>query len=161
MEKLLADTNILRDIKSLKAPRRLCRQRVFGIAVDRNDKRRKSVWEMLDRIAKGEIELYTAKLVVDEIKQNPHKPTMEKELSLVENMITSVHDLNRKAEDLAKKLENYTSLDVIDSQIVAIAISNGLTFWSGDYYILREKTINEINKVLKECPVYSFKYRKE
>ena len=143
MEKLFADTNI------------------FGIAVDRDDKRRKSVWEALDRIAKEEVELHTAKIVVDEIKQNPHKPTMEKELSLVGNMVTSVHDLNKKTEDLGKKLENHTTLDVVDSQIVAIAISNGLTFWSGDHYILREKTINEINEVLKEYPEYSFKYRKE
>jgi len=143
MEKLFADTNI------------------FGIAVDRDDKRRKSVWETLDRIAKGEVELHTAKIVVDEIKQNPHKPTMEKELSLVGNMVTSVHDLNKKTEDLGRKLENHTTLDVVDSQIVTIAISNGLTFWSGDHHILREKTINEINEVLKEYPEYSFKYRKE
>lgn len=143
MKKLFADTNI------------------FGIAVDRDDKRRKSVWKTLHKVAEEKIELHTAKIIVDEIKQNPHKPTMEKEMSLVENMVTAAHDLNKKAENLAKKLENHSSLDVVDSQIVAIAISNNLTFWSGDYYILREKTINEINDVLKDYPRYVFKYRKE
>jgi len=50
MEKLFADTNI------------------FGIAVDRNDKRRESVWKTLDRVASGEVELHIAQIVVDEIK---------------------------------------------------------------------------------------------
>ena len=108
MEKLFADTNI------------------FGIAVDRDDSRRESVWKTLEDVASGEVELHTAQIVVEEIKQNPHKPTREKELDLVENLITKVHDMDKKAEDLANKLENHTSLDVVDSQIVAISISNDL-----------------------------------
>lgn len=140
MEKLLADTNI------------------FGIAVDRNDKRRKSVWKILDRAASGEVELHVAQIVVEEIKQNPHKPTLKKELELVENLTTEIHGLDNKSEKLADKLENNTCLDVIDSRIIAIAVSNGLTFWSGDYGILREKTINEIKEVLEKYPEYAFEY---
>ena len=69
--------------------------------------------------------------------------------------------MNKKAEDLANKFLNYTGLDVVDSLIVALAISNGLIFWSGDRYILREKVINEIKQVLKKHPEYTFKYKKE
>ena len=143
MEKLFADTNI------------------FGIAVDRNDSRRESVWRILERVASVEVELHTAQIVVEEIKQNPHEPTREKELDLVENLTTEIHDMNKKAEDLANKLLDHTGLDVVDSQIVALAISNGLIFWSGDRYILREKVINEIKEVLKKHPEYTFKYKKE
>jgi len=143
MEKLFADTNI------------------FGIAVDREDSRRESVWRILGRVASGEVELHTAKLVVEEINQNPHESTKEKELELVENLTREIHDRDKKAEDLANKLLSHTSLDVVDSLIVALAISNGLTFWSGDRYILREKVINEIKQVLKKHPDYTFKYKKE
>ena len=143
MEKLFADTNI------------------FGIAVDREDSRRGSVWRILERVASGEVELHTAQIVVEEIKQNPHEPTREKELSLVENLTTEIHDTDKRAEDLANKLLNHTGLDVVDSLIVALAISNGLIFWSGDRYILREKVINEIKEVLKKHPEYTFKYKKE
>ena len=143
MEKLFADTNI------------------FGIAVDREDSRRESVWRILERVASGEVELHTAKLVVKEINQNPHESTKEKELELVENLTREIHDRDKKAEDLANKLLSHTSLDVVDSLIVALAISNGLTFWSGDRYILREKVINEIKQVLKKHPDYTFKYKKE
>ena len=138
MEKLFADTNI------------------FGIAVDREDSRRESVWRILGRVAFGEVELHTAKLVVEEINQNPHESTKEKELELVENLTREIHDRDKKAEDLANKLLSHTSLDVVDSLIVAMAISNGLTFWSGDRYILREKVINEIKQVLKKHPDYTF-----
>ena len=143
MEKLFADTNI------------------FGIAVDRDDSRRESVWRILERVASGEMELHTAQIVVEEIKQNPHKPTREKELDLVKNLTTEIHDTDKRAEDLANKLLNHTGLDVVDSLIVALAISNGLIFWSGDRYILREKVINEIKEVLKKHPEYTFKYKKE
>jgi predicted nucleic acid-binding protein len=143
MEKLFADTNI------------------FGIAVDRDDSRRESVWRILEKVASGKVELHTAQIVVEEIKQNPHEPTREKELDLVENITTEIYDMNKKAEDLANKLLDYTGLDVVDSQIVALAISNGLIFWSGDRYILREKVINEIKEVLKKHPEYTFKYKKE
>ncbi len=143
MEKLFADTNI------------------FGIAVDRDDSRRESVWRILEKVASGEVELHTAQIVVEEIKQNPHEPTKEKELDLVENLTTEIHDMNKKAEDLANKFLNYTGLDVVDSLIVALAISNGLISWSGDRYILREKVINEIKQVLKKHPEYTFKYKKE
>ena len=143
MEKLFADTNI------------------FGIAVDREDSRRGSVWRILEKVASGEVELHTAQIVVEEIKQNPHKPTREKELDLVENLTTEIHDTDKRAEDLANKLLNHTGLDVVDSLIVALAISNGLIFWSGDRYILREKVINEIKEVLKKHPEYTFKYKKE
>lgn len=143
MEKLFADTNI------------------FGIAVDRDDSRRESVWRILEKVVSGEVELHTAQIVVEEIKQNPHEPTKEKELDLVENLTTEIHDMNKKAEDLANKFLNYTGLDVVDSQIVALAIPNGLIFWSGDRYILREKAINEIKQVLKKHPEYTFKYKKE
>ena len=51
MEKLFADTNI------------------FGIAVDREDSRRESVWRILKRVASGEVELHTAQIVVEEIKE--------------------------------------------------------------------------------------------
>ena len=51
MEKLFADTNI------------------FGIAVDREDSRRESVWRILKRVASGEVALHTAQIVVEEIKQ--------------------------------------------------------------------------------------------
>lgn len=142
MEKLFADTNI------------------FGIAVDRNDKRREPVWKTLNRVASGEVELHTAQIVIKEIKQNPHKPTREKELDLLKNLTVEIHDMDKKAEGLADKLENHSSLDVVDSQIVAIAVSNGLTFWSGDYYILRKKTVDEIKEVLKNSE-YSFEYKKE
>ena len=143
MEKLFADTNI------------------FGIAVDSEDSRRESVWRILKRVASGEVELHTAQMVVEEIKQNPHEPTREKELDLVENLTTEIHDMDKKAEDLANKLLNHTGLDVVDSLIVALAISNGLIFWSGDRYILREKVINEIKQVLKKHSEYAFKYKKE
>jgi predicted nucleic acid-binding protein len=143
MERLFADTNI------------------FGIAVDREDGRRESVWRILDKVASGKVELHTAQIVVDEIKQNPHKPTRKKELELVKNLATEIHDLDKKSEGLANKLENHSGLDVIDSQIVAITILNDLTFWSGDYYILREKTINEIKKVLRNYPGYTFRYIRE
>ena len=143
MEKLFADTNI------------------FGIAVDSEDSRRESVWRILKRVASGEVELHTAQMVVEEIKQNPHEPTREKELDLVENLTTEIHDMDKKAEDLANKLLNHTGLDVVDSLIVALAISNGLIFWSGDRYILREKVINEIKRVLKKHSEYAFKYKKE
>ena len=143
MEKLFADTNI------------------FGIAVDRVDSRRESVWRILERVASVEVELHTAQIVVEEIKQNPHEPTREKELELVENLTTEIHNMNKKVEDLANKLLNHTGLDVVDSRIVALAISNGLIFWSGDRYILREKVINEIKEVLKKHPEYTFKYKKE
>ena len=109
----------------------------------------------------SEMELHTAQIVVEEIKQNPHKPTREKELDLVKNLTTEIHDMDKKAEDLANKLLNHTGLDVVDSLIVALAISNGLIFWSGDRYILREKVIKEINEVLKKHPEYTFKYKKE
>ncbi len=72
-----------------------------------------------------------------------------------------VSDSGKKAKDLTNKLENHTGLDVVDSQIVAISISNNLTFWSGDYYILREKIINEIKEVLRKYPGYTFRYKKE
>ena len=143
MEKLFADTNI------------------FGIAVDREDSRRESVWRILKRVASGEVELHTAQIVVEEIKQNPHKPTREKELNLVKNLTTKIHDMDKKAEDLANKILNHTGLDVVDSQIVALAILNGLILWSGDRYILREKVINEIKEVLKKHPEYTLKYQKE
>ncbi len=143
MKKVFADTNI------------------FGIAVDRDDSRRESVWRTLERVASGEVELHTAQIVVEEIKQNPHKPTREKELNLVKNLTTEIHDMGKKAEDLANKLQNHTGLDVVDSQIVALAILNGLIFWSGDRYILREKVINEIKEVLKMHPEYTFKHKKE
>jgi len=143
MEKLFADTNI------------------FGIAVDRDDSRRESVWRILKMVASGEVELHTAQIVVEEIKQNPHEPTREKELDLVENLTTEIHDMDKKAEDLANRLLNHTGLDVVDSLIVALAISNGLIFWSGDRYILREKVINEIKQVLKKHSEYAFKYKKE
>jgi len=143
MEKLFADTNI------------------FGIAVDREDSRRGSVWRILEKVASGEVELHTAQIVVEEIKQNPHEPTREKELSLVKNLTTEIHDTDKRAEDLANKLLNHTGLDVVDSLIVALTISNGLIFWSGDRYILREKVINEIKEVLKKHPEYTFKYKKE
>jgi predicted nucleic acid-binding protein len=89
---------------------------------------------------------------ISEINQNPHESTKEKELELVENLTREIHDRDKKAEDLANKLLSHTSLDVVDSLIVALAISNGLTFWSGDRYILREKVINEIKQVLKKHP---------
>ena len=143
MKKLFAGTNI------------------FGIAVDREEGRRESVWEILGRAATGELELHTAQIVVEEIKQNPHKPTREKELELVENLTTEIHNTDKRAEDLAEELLNLTGLDVVDSLIVALAISNGLIFWSGDRHILREKVIKEIKEVLKKHPEYSFKYRKE
>ncbi|NAT11383.1 hypothetical protein C4E22_07605 [ANME-1 cluster archaeon AG-394-G06] len=69
--------------------------------------------------------------------------------------------MDKKAEDLANKLLNHIGLDVVDSLIVALAISNGLIFWSGDRYILREKVINEIKQVLKKHSEYAFKYKKE
>ena len=143
MKKVFADTNI------------------FGIAVDRDDSRRESVWRTLERVASGEVELHTAQIVVEEIKQNPHKPTMEKELNLVKNLTTKIHDMDKKAEDLANKILNHTGLDVVDSQIVALAILNGLILWSGDRYILREKVINEIKEVLKTHSEYTFKHKKE
>ena len=40
-------------------------------------------------------------------------------------------------------------------------ISNGSIFWSGDRYILREKSITEIKEVFKRHPEYTFKYKKE
>ncbi|NAT11384.1 hypothetical protein C4E22_07610 [ANME-1 cluster archaeon AG-394-G06] len=55
MEKLFADTNI------------------FGIAVDREDSRRESVWRILKRVASGEVELHTAQIVVEEIKTKPSR----------------------------------------------------------------------------------------
>jgi predicted nucleic acid-binding protein len=143
MKKVFADTNI------------------FGIAVDRDDSRRESVWRTLERVASGEVELHTAQIVVEEIKQNPHKPTREKELNLVKNLTTKIHDMDKKAEDLANKILNHTGLDVVDSQIVALAILNGLILWSGDRYILREKVINEIKEVLKTHSEYTFKHKKE
>lgn len=143
MEKLFADTNI------------------FGIAVDRDDSRRESVWRTLERVASGDVELHTAQIVVEEINQNPHKPTKEKELDLVKNLATEICELDKKTEDLANKLLDSTGLDVVDSQIVALAISNGSIFWSGDRYILREKSITEIKEVLKRHPEYTFKYKKE
>ena len=115
----------------------------------------------MERVASGVVELHTAQIVVEEIKKNPHKPTREKELDLVKNLTTEIHDLDKKAEDLANKLLNHTGLDVVDSMIVALAITNGLIFWSGDRYILREKVINEIKEVLKKHPEYTFKYKKE
>lgn len=143
MKRLFADTNI------------------FGIAVDRKDERRLSVWKIMDDVASGEIELHTAQIVIKEIKRNPHKTTMEKELDLVENLVTQIHDLDKEARNLAVKLEQIAGLDVVDSQIVALSITNDLMFWSGDRYILREKCINEIKDVLKDYPKYNFKYKKE
>jgi len=143
MEKLFADTNI------------------FGIAVDRDDSRRESVWRTLERVASGEVELHTAQIVVEEINQNPHKPTKEKELDLVKTLATEICELDKKTEDLANKLLDSTGLDVVDSQIVALAISNGSIFWSGDRYILRDKIINEIKEVFKRQSEYTFKYKKE
>ncbi len=52
-------------------------------------------------------------------------------------------------------------LDVIDSQIVTLSITKDVMFWSGDRYILREKSINEIKNILKYYPKYNFKYKKE
>jgi len=144
MKGLLADTNI------------------FGIAVDRKDGRRNSVWQTLEKIASGKIKLYVAKIVIDEIKKNPHKFTMRKEMELVNNLVAGVLDLSPKAKKLADLLEKRTSLDVVDAQIVAIAIVNNLVFWSGDRRILREKTISEIKKALKETNIpYSFSYKRE
>ncbi|KXB05657.1 hypothetical protein AKJ50_00325 [candidate division MSBL1 archaeon SCGC-AAA382A13] len=140
--KLFADTNI------------------FGIAVDSDDDRRRSVWETLDTVAAGEIELHTAQLVRKEIQENPHQHTREKELQLLENLSTKIHPFDMKAKELSEELERDTSLDVADSQIVSIAIVNGLTFWSGDLYLLREKTITKIDEVL-EGTEYSFQYKKE
>jgi len=57
--------------------------------------------------------------------------------------------MDKKAEDLANKLLNHTGLDIVDSLIVALAISNGLIFWSGDRYILREKVIKNKKKLKK------------
>jgi predicted nucleic acid-binding protein len=142
MKKLLADTNI------------------FGIAVDRKDSRRKSVWKTLEKIASGKIELYVAKIVIDEIKKNPHKITMRKELELVNNLVTGILSLSPKAKLLAELLEKRTSLDVVDAQIVAIAIVNNLVFWSGDRKILRKTTISEIKKAIKEKNL-SFRYKRE
>jgi predicted nucleic acid-binding protein len=53
MKQLFADTNI------------------FGIVVDARDKRRKSVWITLDKVAGGVLELNTAEIVVEEIKETP------------------------------------------------------------------------------------------
>lgn len=140
--KLFADTNI------------------FGIAVDKDDDRRESVWESMNAVASGENELHTAKLVREEIQDNPHQPTRKKELQLLKSLSTKIHSFDMKAKELSRELEGETSLDVADSQIVSIAIVNGLTFWSGDLYLLNDKTITEISEVLagKE---YNFQYKKE
>ncbi|KXB06185.1 hypothetical protein AKJ51_04090 [candidate division MSBL1 archaeon SCGC-AAA382A20] len=133
---------------------------IFGIAVDSNDDRRKSVWETLDSVAAEEIELHTTKLVEEKIQENPHQPTREKELKLLENLTTKIHPFDEEAKELSEELERQTSLDVADSQIVSIAIINEITFWSGGLYLLREKTITEINEVLSEKE-YEFQYKKE
>ena len=73
----------------------------------------------------------------------------------------TVQTYQRQKKSGNNKLLNHTGLDVVDSLIVALAISNGLIFWSGDRYILREKVINEIKEVLKKHPEYTFKYKKE
>lgn len=86
---------------------------------------------------------------------------MQKEIDLVENMVTRVHNLDKEAKNLAAKLEDVAGLDVIDSQIVALSITKDMIFWSGDRYILREKSINEIKHILKDYPKYNFKYKKE
>ncbi len=140
--KLFADTNI------------------FGIAVDRDDDRRKSVWETFDKIAIGEIELHTTELVDREIQENPHQPTRDKELQLLENLSTKIHSFDEEAKKLSRELEGPTGLDMADSEIVSVAIVNGLTFWSGDLYLLNEKTVTEINEVL-DGKKYDFQYKKE
>lgn len=47
MERLFADTNI------------------FGIAVDKKDERRVSVWKTIEEVASGEIELHTSQIVIE------------------------------------------------------------------------------------------------
>lgn len=84
---------------------------------------------------------------------NPGKsnePTKKKEINLVKNMVTSVYGLEEDAKKLSEELENGTSLEVADSQVVAIAIANDLTSWSGNRYVLRDKTIGEIEKILED-----------
>ncbi|GEM_PF-5795099 len=139
---LLADTNI------------------FGIAVDPKDKRRKSVWKTLGKVASEKMELNVAEITIEEIKENPHQPTKEKELKLLKLLITNTYSINPEIKNLSRRLETHTTLEPIDAQIVATAIINNQTFWSGDYYILREKTINQIKQILKQTN-YTFKYKKE
>lgn len=144
MDRLLVDTNI------------------FGIAVDKQDSRRASVWKTLSKVAFGERELFVASIVIEEIKKNPHKITMKKELELVENLVSKTFGFTLEAKQLAGVLEEKAGLGVVDAQIVAVAIVNDLVFWSGDRRILRAKTLEDINNLLsRENLHYSFRFKKE
>ena len=144
MDRLLADTNI------------------FGIAVDRLDSRRLPVWRTLGKVASGKLELFVADIVIAEIKRNPHKATLKKELALVNGLVSKVFGFGREAKRVAVVLEKKAGLDVVDARIVAIAVVNDLVFWSGDRRILKGKTVKEINSLLGKAGLpYTFKYKRE
>jgi predicted nucleic acid-binding protein len=144
MNKLFADTNI------------------FGIAVDPEEDRRESVWNTLDEVSSGEYKFFTSEIVLAEIEDNPHKPTREKEKELVEATVDEAFELSEDIIDLSDKLVEKADLGIIDSQILATAILNECTFWTGDYELLNEKTVNKVADILEEFdPELEFKYKIE
>jgi hypothetical protein len=70
---------------------------IFGIAVDPGDERRLSVWNTLEEVATGDTLLTSAGLVLKEMKENPHKPTREKELELYNILVNDTYALEDEA----------------------------------------------------------------
>ncbi|MFB6158047.1 MAG: type II toxin-antitoxin system VapC family toxin [Candidatus Nanohalobium sp.] len=144
MNKLFADTNI------------------FGIAVDLEEDRRESVWHTLDEVSNGEYQFFTSEIVLAEIEDNPHKPTREKEKELVEATVDEIVELSEDIIELSDKLVDEVNLGIIDSQILATAILNECTFWTGDYELLNQETVEEISDVLEDFDSgLEFQYRIE
>lgn len=114
MEKIFADTNI------------------FGIAVDPEDDRRESVWEMMEKVSNGEFNLVISEMVLDEIEDNPHDLTREKEMDLVDVVVDEVLTVSDDALEFSDRLNAEIGLGIVDSQILATAVSNECVFWIED-----------------------------
>ncbi|MFB6180361.1 MAG: type II toxin-antitoxin system VapC family toxin [Candidatus Nanohalobium sp.] len=132
MDKLFADTDI------------------FGIAVDPDEDRRESVWDTLDEVSNGKYKFFTSEIVLAEIEDNTHKTTREKEKELIDATVDEIVELSEDIIELSDKLVNEVNLGIIDSHILATAILNECTFWTGDYELLNQETTEEIRDVLEE-----------
>ena len=144
MARIFADTNI------------------FGIAVDPGDERREDIWKVLNAVSDGRHDLYTCEVVLAEIRDNPHGPTMEKELDLKKILVDDVFELTEDAVELSDKLVKETEIGIVDSEILATSIVNGCEFWTGDRELINESTVEEIAEVVEGFdPNLEFKYRVE
>lgn len=106
----------------------------------------------MDDINKGEDELITSKIVLEEIKQNPHDETRENQLNLIEILVDEIVPVQEDIVRNVKKLEK-AGIEIIDAQLLATSIKREAKFWTGDHDIITEENKEDIDKIINNSEI--------